>query len=98
MFFDAMTLAFSAVLNMHGSWGAVSWKVVQWWPAPLAWASQQLNLAESKRRTMRALEKERKRAQAEMRRREEEFRKREEEQRADTGPVKDGWFDSEEED
>ena len=90
--------AFSAVLDMHGSWGPVSWKVVQWWPAPLAWASQQLNLAESKRRTMRALEKERKRAQAEMRRREEEFRKREEEQRADTGPVKDGWFDSEEED
>ena len=89
--------SFQHLLDKHGRDGPISWLRVQWWPAPISYAQQQLGLIASKERTKKIVEKEKKKKALERRKKEEVARREHDQIRTRKSRVRDGWFDSDEE-
>ena len=54
--------SFQYLLDKHGRNGPVSWRRVQWWPAPISYAQQQLGLIAQRERAKKIFEKKRKKS------------------------------------
>ena len=88
---------FQHLIDKHGRDGPVTWKKAQWWPAPISYAQHQLDLISRKQRARKVLERENRRKQFEMRKMEDKLRREHDEIRTRKKKVRDGWFDSDEE-
>ena len=67
--------SFQYLLDKHGRNGPVSWRRVQWWPAPISYAQQQLGLIAQRERAKKIFEKEKEKKALERLKREEVARR-----------------------